>query len=241
MQTCVEHACSFSTSNAAHTGLAPDHGPLCVLQRTCLNLELQAYNNAHFRCPDQAGWQPSNVCIEQGVGLGINSTRTTSLPVQQIASELKAAGFDCQVSQDAGRFVCNYTYHKSLQLSAALAAQQQQLHQQAASCAAAGVQSSNNSSACSCDSTQVAPSNSDSSSNGGGRQDDVVAQQQTQGAVLQKAVNSCKNGRCYSLFVHVPSFAAVPESQQRAFLLHLMCCINKWLTTLDATPSLVEQ
>jgi pyrrolidone-carboxylate peptidase len=55
------------------------------------------------RCPDQAGWQPSGLVIEQGAGLGLCSVRSTALPVQQLAQELHSAGFDCHVSRDAGR------------------------------------------------------------------------------------------------------------------------------------------
>jgi pyrrolidone-carboxylate peptidase len=55
------------------------------------------------RCPDQAGWQPSGLVIEQGQGLGLSSVRSSSLPVQQLAQELHSAGFDCHVSRDAGR------------------------------------------------------------------------------------------------------------------------------------------
>ncbi|WIA13414.1 hypothetical protein OEZ85_006994 [Tetradesmus obliquus] len=94
-------------------------------QRICLNLELQAFNNATFRCPDEAGWQPSGLVIEQGQGLGLSSVRSTALPVQQLAQELHGAGFDCHVSRDAGRFVCNYIYHKSLQLTHTLSRSQQ--------------------------------------------------------------------------------------------------------------------
>ncbi|WIA33561.1 hypothetical protein OEZ86_006685 [Tetradesmus obliquus] len=94
-------------------------------QRNCLNLELQAFNNATFRCPDEAGWQPSGLVIEQGQGLGLSSVRSTALSVQQLAQELHGAGFDCHVSRDAGRFVCNYIYHKSLQLTHTLSRSQQ--------------------------------------------------------------------------------------------------------------------
>jgi hypothetical protein len=34
--------------------------------------------------------------------------------------QLQEAGFACDVSRDAGRFVCNYTYYRSLQMTSSL-------------------------------------------------------------------------------------------------------------------------
>lgn len=51
-------------------------------QRPALSLELQAYNNATFSCPDQRGWQPKAHLIEAAAGLGCSSVRTTTLPLQ---------------------------------------------------------------------------------------------------------------------------------------------------------------
>jgi hypothetical protein len=53
-----------------------------LLQRPAISLELQAYNNATFSCPDQCGWQPKACLIEAAPGLGTSSVRTTSLPLQ---------------------------------------------------------------------------------------------------------------------------------------------------------------
>ncbi|KAF6257168.1 hypothetical protein COO60DRAFT_35425 [Scenedesmus sp. NREL 46B-D3] len=194
-------------------------------QRTGLNLELQAFNNATFRCPDQAGWQPNALAIEQG--LGLTSVRSSALPVQQLAQELRGAGFDCHVSQDAGRFVCNYIYHKSLQLSCRLSRTQQQ--------AAAGSGSSSSSSSCAVeapdrqeDATSAAAAaaaagaSSDAGSSDGGST--PAAQQQ-----LQQLVDACEGTPCYSLFVHVPSFDAVTEEKQQQFLLALLDSISRRL------------
>lgn len=209
-----------------------------MLQRTCLNLELQAYNNACFRCPDQAGWQPDNIIIEEGSGLSVNSTRCTSLPLQQIAAELQAAGFDCQVSQDAGRFVCNYTYHRSLQLAASLGQQQQQ-QEEAPQAAVGSASHHNNRSSCSCDTTQAASSSSGSEGDSAAQQgsnDNQLVHASPAAEAATSAADICAKSLCYSLFVHVPSFAAISEAKQRQFLLELMCCINKhmgrepWIT-----------
>lgn len=50
--------------------------------------------------------------------------------VQELVQQLRDAGFECGVSRDAGRFVCNYTYYKSLQLSSKLQQQLMWHHQQ---------------------------------------------------------------------------------------------------------------
>eukprot|EP00878_Enallax_costatus_P018361 GHUV01019326.1.p1 GENE.GHUV01019326.1~~GHUV01019326.1.p1 ORF type:complete len:217 (-),score=58.85 GHUV01019326.1:1143-1793(-) len=212
-----------------------------LLQRTCLNLELQAYNNACFRCPDQAGWQPNNVTIERGAGLNINSTRCTSLPLQQIATELRAAGFDCQVSQDAGRFVCNYTYHRSLQLAASLGGRLHQ-HKQGIAQQAAGKPVSHNSSrsSCSCDTTQAASTTSCSDGESAAQQGGNESQPTDvsgEAAAAADAAGVCASSPCYSVFAHVPSFTSIPEIKQREFLFELMCCINKHLGTLPEGPA----
>ncbi|KAK3415981.1 hypothetical protein EUGRSUZ_H01307 [Eucalyptus grandis] len=63
-------------------------------------IEHQAVNEATFRCPDEMGWKPQ-----------------TSLPIQEIAKALSKKGFDVMVSDDAGRFVCNYVYYHSLRFA----------------------------------------------------------------------------------------------------------------------------
>uniref|UniRef100_A0A0D3DR21 endo-polygalacturonase n=2 Tax=Brassica oleracea var. oleracea TaxID=109376 RepID=A0A0D3DR21_BRAOL len=60
-------------------------------------IERQAMNEAHFRCPDQLGWQPQTSC--------------------SILKLLKKKGFDVVEPDDAGRFVCNYVYYHSLRFA----------------------------------------------------------------------------------------------------------------------------
>ncbi|KAG8383184.1 hypothetical protein BUALT_Bualt05G0158200 [Buddleja alternifolia] len=54
-------------------------------------IERQAVNEASFCCPDELGWQP-----------------------QAILEFLKRKGYDVTISNDAGRFVCNFVYYHSL-------------------------------------------------------------------------------------------------------------------------------
>lgn len=79
-------------------------------------IEQQAVNEATFRCPDESGWQPQQVQIVPEDG-GISRKRVTSLPVEAIFKFLKKEAFDVIISDDAGRFVCNYVYYNSLQFA----------------------------------------------------------------------------------------------------------------------------
>lgn len=79
-------------------------------------IENQAVNEATFRCPDELGWKPQRVPIIPADG-GINRTRETSLPVNDITKALAKMGYDVIPSDDAGRFVCNYVYYHSLRFA----------------------------------------------------------------------------------------------------------------------------
>lgn len=64
-------------------------------------LQLQAYNDATFRVPDQDGWQPQREPIEDTESCPLDARLTTRLPVQTLAGErcrasppLTGAGFD---------------------------------------------------------------------------------------------------------------------------------------------------
>lgn len=73
-------------------------------------LERQAFNDANFRVPDQAGWQPHDQAIDPAHSL--QHTLQTDLPVNELAGALQK--HIVAVSSDAGRFVCNYTLYQSL-------------------------------------------------------------------------------------------------------------------------------
>lgn len=84
-------------------------------------IERRAVNEATFRCPDEAGWQPQKEMIAKEDG-SLSFSRVTSVPVEWIAEALRRMGFDVAVSDDAGRFVCNYLYYQSLRHAAATGA-----------------------------------------------------------------------------------------------------------------------
>ncbi|XP_061366259.1 uncharacterized protein LOC133309493 [Gastrolobium bilobum] len=79
-------------------------------------IEKQAANEANFRCPDEMGWKPQKVPIVPSDG-GISRTRETSFPVVEITQALAKKGYDVMMSDDAGRFVCNYVYYHSLRFA----------------------------------------------------------------------------------------------------------------------------
>lgn len=80
-------------------------------------VECRALNEATFRCPDEMGWQPQRAPIFPEDG-GISHAIETTLPTKAIVQALAKKGYDVFVSDDAGRFVCNYVYYHSLRYAA---------------------------------------------------------------------------------------------------------------------------
>jgi pyroglutamyl-peptidase len=95
-------------------------------KRRQYSLESRAANEAHFRVPDQAGHQPQHCCIDGGPGQSTAGALLSTLPLRRLGEALRARGHEARVSDDAGRFVCNWTLYRSL----CLAQQQQQQQQQ---------------------------------------------------------------------------------------------------------------
>jgi hypothetical protein len=128
--------------------------------------------------------------------------------------------------------VCNYIYHKSLQLTHTLSRSRSQ--QEAAAGGSSG--SSSSSSCLAADTPEkqeegslaAAGGSSDAGSSEAGSL--AAAQQQQQQQQQQQPCDACEGTPCYSLFVHVPSFEAVPEEKQQQFLLALLDSISKRLT-----------
>lgn len=66
-----------------------------------------------FRCADECGFQPESTPIVPERPL--EETLTSALPLQDLCAQLAATGFNCNVSDDPGRFLCNYVYYRSLE------------------------------------------------------------------------------------------------------------------------------
>nr|XP_043624740.1 pyrrolidone-carboxylate peptidase-like [Erigeron canadensis] len=80
-------------------------------------IEKQAVNEATFSCPDELGWQPKRLPIVHEDG-EITRIRETAFSVDAILEFLKnIKGCDAMISDDAGRFVCNYVYYHSLRFA----------------------------------------------------------------------------------------------------------------------------
>ncbi|CAN0897296.1 Pyrrolidone-carboxylate peptidase [Linum grandiflorum] len=79
-------------------------------------IENQAVNEATFRCPDEMGWKPQKLPIVPSDG-EISQVRETALPVGEITKALAKKGYQVMISDDAGRFVCNYVYYHSLRFA----------------------------------------------------------------------------------------------------------------------------
>jgi pyroglutamyl-peptidase len=96
------------------------HPRVCVLlhfgvdtSASCFHLEQQAYNEANFRVPDQRGWTPAHEPIMSH----IPNTRLifrTDLPLHVLHAALQAKGHQVELSQDPGRYLCNWIYCNSL-------------------------------------------------------------------------------------------------------------------------------
>ena len=96
---------------AAKAWRCPDAGLVIhlgvAITYDAITLERCAYNDASFRVPDQNAFQPSKAPIDESELFG--ATRTSSIDLAAVA---RKAGVN--VSDDAGRFVCNYLYFCSL-------------------------------------------------------------------------------------------------------------------------------
>ncbi|XP_031125600.1 uncharacterized protein LOC116027949 [Ipomoea triloba] len=79
-------------------------------------IEQQTVNEATFRCPDELGWQPQQLPIIAEDG-GITCKRKTSCSAEAILELLNKKRYEVTISDDAGRFVCNYVYYHSLRLA----------------------------------------------------------------------------------------------------------------------------
>ena len=100
---------SFGRSGEALSALLAEHRPdalICVGEaggRVAITPEARAVNEDDARIPDNDGAQPRNAAIVDGP-----ETLHPGLDAGRITELLAAAGFAAQVSQDAGRFVCNH-------------------------------------------------------------------------------------------------------------------------------------
>lgn len=111
---------------------------------THIKLEQCAYNSMNFRVPDVQGYQPESALINEGCTL--DAPLYSTLPLDSLCMELNNSygnlyvpppqapdgdsvpvdnSSDCtlvRLSQDPGRYLCNYIYYQALQRNLALGA-----------------------------------------------------------------------------------------------------------------------
>jgi len=82
-------------------------------------LEFCAYNEASFRIPDFQGYQPWEKPIVADSSQSVGQCYKTSLDLEGLQNQMQRdfPGIATLVSTDPGRFVCNYVYCKSLEVS----------------------------------------------------------------------------------------------------------------------------
>ncbi|KAL6750996.1 hypothetical protein V8C86DRAFT_2792921 [Haematococcus lacustris] len=80
-----------------------------------VKLEQCSYNDASFRMADVRGFQPAegspiDCCAAPGLCL------RSGLDLEAVSAELRAQGLAVAVSEDAGRYLCNYVFYRSCSL-----------------------------------------------------------------------------------------------------------------------------
>jgi pyroglutamyl-peptidase len=77
-------------------------------------LEKTAWNEATFRCPDERGWKPEGQKINP---VDDRNSLTTEISLDIVRDKLISKGFPVVISNDPGRFLCNFIYYASLYFS----------------------------------------------------------------------------------------------------------------------------
>lgn len=78
--------------------------------RSAVTPETTAKNIMNARIPDNAGFQPRELPIRKSRASALYST----LPLESICEVINALGIPCEVSDDAGEFVCNTLFYRML-------------------------------------------------------------------------------------------------------------------------------
>jgi pyroglutamyl-peptidase len=66
-----------------------------------------------FRIPDVKGYQPNGIKIDDCYDF--DCPVVSKLPLFELCQQLKSHGFNVMISNDPGRYLCNYIYYSSLQ------------------------------------------------------------------------------------------------------------------------------
>jgi len=108
----VEFRRSLALAAAAFEAIRPD--ALVMLGqaggRSAVTPETTARNEMNARIPDNAGFRPEHLPVVEG---GPETCRST-LPLEAILRETACRGIPCELSGDAGTYVCNALFYGML-------------------------------------------------------------------------------------------------------------------------------
>jgi pyroglutamyl-peptidase len=104
-------ATTEESKSASHTTVVMLHLGVFSSARE-FRVERSAFNEATFRFPDASGRQPQGepISADEDVGCCLRTT----LDVDTVVNTLRAKGHPCAVSDDPGRYLCNWIYWLSL-------------------------------------------------------------------------------------------------------------------------------
>ncbi|CAM9484278.1 unnamed protein product [Ectocarpus sp. 4 AP-2014] len=216
-------------------------------------LETRGFNEATFRVPDEQGYRPSFVPVEQDNPF-TGHCRVTTVPVADVLARLERSGWGreyVEESKDAGRFVCNYVYYSSLGLC--------ERSEKRALAAAPGEGGAKEVAGPSEEGGEVkdafcfsgdgisevgagaatGPGERRSLDSGNGVKDAFCIGGDGGGDVAARTAGAspAPSGR-HSLFIHVPPFEAIPKETQLALL---VACLSAIASSLASPPSPVPR
>jgi len=82
-------------------------------RRRMISIEMRAKNRLNMLHPDAEGRLASSPLVKEQSPF----IRRATMPVSHLAAMLKADGFACRLSADAGDYVCNQTFYHSLAMA----------------------------------------------------------------------------------------------------------------------------
>eukprot|EP00534_Pseudo-nitzschia_fraudulenta_P019814 CAMPEP_0201269336 /NCGR_PEP_ID=MMETSP0853-20130426/32310_1 /ASSEMBLY_ACC=CAM_ASM_000640 /TAXON_ID=183588 /ORGANISM="Pseudo-nitzschia fraudulenta, Strain WWA7" /LENGTH=305 /DNA_ID=CAMNT_0047575313 /DNA_START=40 /DNA_END=957 /DNA_ORIENTATION=+ len=175
---------------------------LGVARSKSFRLEACAYNEATFRVPDQRGYQPDGLPIVSDTRHEVGKAYATPLDLEALREQMarEFPKISTIVSENPGRYVCNFVYCKSLEISLPFSASNNKT----------GVASVGLEPITKAKSVATIPGNEQD-------KNDLTTANDN-----EEDVNHDTNLVCNSLFLHVPHFDIVPEEEQISYVAGLL-------------------
>jgi pyroglutamyl-peptidase len=179
---------------------------LGVARTTSFRLESCAYNEATFRIPDQCGYQPKQeLIIQEDILEKCYKTTLDLTNLCNILTNKYGPNIGTEISTNPGRYVCNYVYCTSLQIS-----------------------SSSSSSSLSTSSKSKSKSKTKSEEINDSNKNNKTMDHHENNESTNNTTNHDDDGDdddddvICSLFLHVPPFSVVPEEEQLRYVAGLL-------------------